>query len=78
MSDGYEAEFKCRCGVHKFTVRYRDANEDIVHWLKTAVEPGMAEAHQKASPLCRATTADLKLPMPPGTAGGLVGTRVVN
>lgn len=78
MSDGYEAEFKCRCGTHKFTVRYRDADEDIAHWMKTAIEPGMAEAHRTASPLCLSTKADLKLPMPVGTAGGLLGTRVVS
>lgn len=50
-----EIRFKCGCmsAESSFEVRDRRDDEDVVDWMKQAVEPAMGEFHSRTSPLCR-------------------------
>lgn len=63
MADGYEFKFRCRCGEHTATARYRLRGEDIAAYLEKVIRPAMYGAHMRLSPLCMVQSADLLLPI---------------
>lgn len=75
--EDYTIKFRCNgCGEHSFKVRWRRENEDIAEWFETVVTPGLGRAHLKLSPLCRAPTADLMMPV--DEAASAIGRRVLS
>lgn len=76
MDDGFQCEAICSCRTIYFKVRYRRKDEDLLEWMEGVVRPAMGKAHSEQSPLCTATAADLKMPIPDGSPG--IGMRVVS
>lgn len=75
MTDGYEVRYICPgCGEHRFMVRYRNNDEDIISYMDNVIKPGIGKSHRQKSPSCTNQTVDLKLHLPAGSEG--VGMRV--
>lgn len=70
MADRLTLKFRCQCGEHEFSVRYREKREDVAEWLKV-VQVKMGEAHSRMVPMCMATTCDLMIPHTDGVGVGM-------
>ena len=71
--NGLKLTYSCDgCGLKNadVMVRYREPDEDIVHWIDTVVGMAISADHQAKSPLCPSRTMrELKIPMPHGDNG---------
>lgn len=62
-------KFSCKkCGAEgiEFTVREREPNESLPHWMQFAMSSAVKLSHAKYDLMCDNMTVDLMVPVPDG------------